>query len=770
MKRLFILLSLSFVLVTPIFSTAQDIPVGPIAYWSFDNCDARDDSGAGHAGTIFGNPSCVSGGTPSGSALEFDANKWVKVNSTPDLKFEPGSSFTLSVFVKPQTRDMVLCDETGNWCTDEWAAIVNKGPTSGFWDYGICYNRKTRTFIAGYHENITVSSGVGSVTEDQWYHVLVTYQNGSWNFYVNGVLVSTNSGKYIRMSDGSLAIGRKGDSTNYATFFQGLIDEVLVYNRVLSEQEILELYNTLNPASSSDWIVNPANGHLYKFLEECGHWHDCENLAVAEGAHLVTIRNAAEQAWLANTFPTGGNPWFAWIGMTDEEQEGTWVWVSGEPVTYTNWAPGEPNNYWECGEDYAHTGTNWTWNDLGLCGPDWDRVTNAIIEKVPSQPPLADAGTDQTVHIGSVATLDGTGSSDPDNNYPLTYQWSITSKPLGSTAILSDPTSVSPSFDADMFGDFIIELMVTDSLGLSSAVDSVKVSTYNTPPVADAGLDQFVTLIGSTVSLDGTTSYDEDGDDFTYSWTLIQKPPESEAALSDPTSGTPTFIADVHGDYVASLVVMDEFGAMSEADSVIISFTNVKPVANAGGNHSVFAGDAVLLNGTGSTDANGDPLTYSWNLVCKPSGSTAILSNATNSTASLVTDLPGEYVISLVVNDGFIDSDPDNVTVTATSRHDQVILTLQEATQTINLLPPSVLKNSNMTNALTNKINAALGMIDQGLYQDALDKLENDILQKTDGCATAGTPDRNDWLTECGEQMEVYPTIMEAIEILRNMI
>jgi len=196
-------------------------------------------------------------------------------------------------------------------------------------------------------------------------------------------------------------------------------------------------------------------------------------------------------------------------------------------------------------------------------------------------------------------------------------------------------------------------------------------------------------LITLILGLDGTTSWDEDGDDITYAWTLIQKPPESEAALSDPTSGTPTFIADVHGDYVASLVVTDKFGAMSEADTVTISFDNVKPVANAGGNHAVFSGDAVLLDGTGSGDANGDPLTYSWNLVSKPSGSTAVLSYATNSAASLVTDLPGVYIISLIVNDGFIDSDPDNATVTATSRRDLVVLALQDATETINLLLPS---------------------------------------------------------------------------------
>jgi hypothetical protein len=98
----------------------------------------------------------------------------------------------------------------------------------------------------------------------------------------------------------------------------------------------------------SDWILNPANGHLYKLVGPWD-WSGCEALAQAEGAHLVTIRNAAEQFWLLSTF-CRGEQYF--IGFTDEGQEGNWRWVSGEPVTYTNWAPGQPDNYGGV-EDYA---------------------------------------------------------------------------------------------------------------------------------------------------------------------------------------------------------------------------------------------------------------------------------------------------------------------------------------------------------------------------------------------------------------------------------
>jgi hypothetical protein len=95
---------------------------------------------------------------------------------------------------------------------------------------------------------------------------------------------------------------------------------------------------------------------------------------------------------------------------------------------------------------------------------------------------------------------------------------------------------------------------------------------------------------------------------------------------------------------------------------------------------------------------------------------------------------------------------------------------LRDGIEAINELECGDFKNGNMKNALTNKINAVLMDIDQGLYREALDKLQNDILRKTDGCATSGAPDKNDWLTDCAAQGEVYPLIRQAIDLLRTMI
>jgi hypothetical protein len=86
------------------------------------------------------------------------------------------------------------------------------------------------------------------------------------------------------------------------------------------------------------------------------------------------------------------------------------------------------------------------------------------------------------------------------------------------------------------------------------------------------------------------------------------------------------------------------------------------------------------------------------------------------------------------------------------------------------MLDPNTLKNANMKNALTDKIDEVLAMIDAGLYEGALEELEKDILSKTDGCANSGQPDKNDWIKTCEEQGQIYPLIAETIEYVRKLM
>jgi len=90
---------------------------------------------------------------------------------------------------------------------------------------------------------------------------------------------------------------------------------------------------------------------------------------------------------------------------------------------------------------------------------------------------------------------------------------------------------------------------------------------------------------------------------------------------------------------------------------------NSPPVANAGPDQAVLVGATVFLNGSGSTDVDGDPLTFSWSLISIPPGSSTTLVNPTTVNPTFVVDNPGSYVVQLIVNDGVVDSAPDTVTI-----------------------------------------------------------------------------------------------------------
>jgi hypothetical protein len=61
-------------------------------------------------------------------------------------------------------------------------------------------------------------------------------------------------------------------------------------------------------------------------------------------------------------------------------------------------------------------------------------------------------------------------------------------------------------------------------------------------------------------------------------------------------------------------------------------------------------------------------------------------------------------------------------------------------------------------------------MIGKDMYSNALNKLQNDILPKMNGCAETGEPDKNDWIITCEEQSEIYPLIIETIEDVRSLM
>ena len=237
-------------------------------------------------------------------------------------------------------------------------------------------------------------------------------------------------------------------------------------------------------------------------------------------------------------------------------------------------------------------------------------VSDTIIFKKARREAVADAGIGQLARRGSVITLDGSKSFSSEENVPLAYEWRFVSSPSVMGSMLSDPKSVNPTFVLKRQGIYEIQLVVKDSLGTASEPDTVIISTQDTTPVAHAGSDQSIHEVGTRVLLNGTQSYDPDGDFLAYQWTFISRPAESTAFLEGTDTARPAFVADVPGDYIIRLTAADR-QAHRASDTVSVSFGNVKPTANAGKSLAVKVGDTVTLSGDG-TDANGDSLPAGW--------------------------------------------------------------------------------------------------------------------------------------------------------------
>ena len=201
--------------------------------------------------------------------------------------------------------------------------------------------------------------------------------------------------------------------------------------------------------------------------------------------------------------------------------------------------------------------------------------------------------------------------------------------------------------------------------GLTSVFGASSKKT-NEMPVANAGFDQTVSL-GEIVVLDGSTSTDVDGGRLRFSWQLVSTPAGSSAALSDPAAVKPSLVVDEPGDFVVQLIVIELLkGGKDELESlpdfVTISTENSRPVADAG-DRTVTQGSIHQLNGGGSSDPDGDLLSFNWSLISVPAGSAADISDPAAVRPAFEVDVSGSYVAQLVVHDGRSDSDPDTVTI-----------------------------------------------------------------------------------------------------------
>ena len=296
-----------------------------------------------------------------------------------------------------------------------------------------------------------------------------------------------------------------------------------------------------------------------------------------------------------------------------------------------------------------------------------------------NQAPIANAVTDQSLPADGAVPLSAAGSTDPEGS-ALTYYWSFDAVPSGSSLMSGTPftvnhaaEAVTTSFTPDKTGTYVVVLTVRDDKNLQSNPDFVIVTVEepSTLPVANAGADLAISA-GSAAALDGSMSYDPQGKPLTYTWVVTDRPEGSSAALSDTASATPSLSTDVKGVYIATLVVNNGL-VNSAGDSVTVTATtdDNAPVANAGTDIETSDCTTVNLTCAGSSDPDGDALTYYWEVQAKPSSSqtsNATFSDRTSPTPTFYPDQAGNYDLSCTVSDGTNWATPDLVRVVAAER------------------------------------------------------------------------------------------------------
>lgn len=252
----------------------------------------------------------------------------------------------------------------------------------------------------------------------------------------------------------------------------------------------------------------------------------------------------------------------------------------------------------------------------------------------------------ETTVLGNTIQLVGAGSNpiSSGNVFYLLFR-------IKNTLSLFSNTAVN-------FNGFTIDEGKISSVLANGRVTRVEQASYR--PVANAGTN-FSVDENTLAQLDGSGSYDNDGDPFTYLWIAPAGITLNNTAIVNPSFTAPE--VNRNTNFTFSLVTND---GTSNSDTSKVTVTvrqlNKAPVANAGADRSYPEGTSIQLNGSGSSDPDGQALIYNWQSL-----DGIVLFNPKSAAPTFIapavqTDTP--YRFSLTVNDGIVDSQTDMVTIT----------------------------------------------------------------------------------------------------------
>lgn len=285
-------------------------------------------------------------------------------------------------------------------------------------------------------------------------------------------------------------------------------------------------------------------------------------------------------------------------------------------------------------------------------------------------PPAANAGADQNVSELETVTLDGRASTFSQGS-GLTYLWSQiagTAVTLSSSSV-AQPTFIAPNALTNYTLTF--RLIVNDGTqnSIADTVD-INVTASNDLPLVNAGPDQNIAE-NALVTLNGSSSSDPEGQTLTYQWTQTAG---TTVTLSNAAVANPTFTAPnltTNSSLTFRLIVNDGVqNSLADLVTINITASNDAPVANAGVDQNKSEQTNVTLDGSGSSDPEGQAITYAWT---QTAGTSVSLSSSTASQPTFtIPNVTSNETMTfrLIVNDGAQNSAAATVSINVTATND----------------------------------------------------------------------------------------------------
>jgi poly(3-hydroxybutyrate) depolymerase/PKD repeat protein len=294
-----------------------------------------------------------------------------------------------------------------------------------------------------------------------------------------------------------------------------------------------------------------------------------------------------------------------------------------------------------------------------------DEVTIQVLE-AGNIVPIARTGPDQVVEQPKNTTfVDGSASSDEDGTIE-SYHWVQISGPTTASIVQPDNVTTDLNRLTDV-GVYVFRLTVTDNRG-GTAVDLISIEIKPAPvpenPVADAGVDQQITLPASTVTLDASGSHGVNSTLTDYTWEM-QAGPAGGATISNAGAVNPTVTFTTHGTYTFRLTVTDSKG-LTASDNVTIQVLeagNIPPIAKTGPDQVIEQPkNNTFVDASGSTDEDGTIVSYHWVQISGPSTATIMQPDNVSTDLNRLTDA-GTYVFRVTVTDNRGGSSVDLISI-----------------------------------------------------------------------------------------------------------